>query len=164
MIAYILKIGASSSEVYLTDHDQSIVFEENTYTERSLLSVSEIPNSTGVATRTSFSASCPPGSAALSLFNSDPGVIEGTIELLDLSDTSSIWKFRGILGQGKLSQYRYEGELEHIISWRLRNPQKLYWNNISQKASYPSDNGLEHAHRIQSIYERIRNGWRGIDG
>ena len=71
------------------------------------------------------------------------------------------WEFMGILSEGSMNNYLYNGRIEHVINWKIRSRRPTIWNDSAQKAAHPGDKGLEYVHEIQDIRSSIK--WKGID-
>ena len=171
--AWLLAVGRTASRLYLTDHDRDIDFEGNTYqANMRLLDVGEVTESQQVITPTSFSVSCPEGSDEYNFFADDSGLIYGEAIQVEQTYTQNaegiyeaawlgLWRFEGILGEGGMVHHQYDGELEHKVTWRFRNPLRYYWTHQAQQARHPGDKGLEYMHQIPEL--RRQSQWKGIN-
>ena len=156
--------NVNDKELRVTNGDQNITFGGSEYmADGSLLSVEDIVEGHSSIPRVQFSILCEEGASQYRLFSADPGPIECLVRYLEYSTSGwqSRWEFIGILSRGQMANYRYRGEIEHIINWKLRTRKKRIWSHSAQKAAYPTDNGLQYAHIITDIRDAI--AWKGID-
>ena len=157
--AFVFKMG----DLALTDNDEDISFGGTDYkADDTLIGIGNVEDVIGAIPQVSFSIICDVGTEQYQKFSSDPGPVECEIRFLANSNGwKSEWEFIGILSRGTMVEYRYDGVVEHVISWKMRTRKPIMWNHSAQKARHPEDNGLEYIHEIEDIYNSV--AWRGSD-
>lgn len=148
-------------DLAITDNDESIIFDGVTYeADDTLIGIGNVDDVAGAIPQVSFSVICDLGTTQYQFFSSDPGPVECELQFLAYGTSwESKWRFIGILSRGTMVKYRYDGIIEHVISWKMRTRKPLMWNNSTQKSRYASDNGLEYIHEIDDIRNSI--AWEG---
>lgn len=164
MRAYLLAIGT----LRLTDHDRDIEYSSQTYAANGqLLAVREIEDSLAGIPSLAIQVACPPGSAAYTLFQSDVGYQEATVSLLlwESDAWTRRYLFMGIVGEGRMEQYEYHGQIQHVASYHFQHPIRRRWNHQWQHTDRDQDQGAQHVANIHDLVQNTQwRGWQNNQG
>ena len=156
----------AASSVLVTNYDQDVTFDGETYVaDRSLLAV-DGPSSGGDFPRYSFDIACREGSPQHTLFAPGSGPEPASILLVtsvfdDITGALTwavTWSFVGILGEGAMVEGAYSGIIQHPFEYRLHALTKKYWSARALRSANASDAGGDH---VATISRDLLSAWRG---
>jgi len=164
MRAYLLEVGA----LRLTDHDQDLTYGGQTYQGNGqLLAVRELEDSLTGIPAFQVRVACPPGQASYTLFRTDQGYQEATVHLMLYEAGSWVrrYAFAGMLGEGRMEQYVYTGQIQHLASYHFQHPIRRRWNHVWQFGGRGSDKGCQHVANIHDLVQAVQwRGWQNDQG
>ena len=156
----------AASSVLVTNYDQDVTFDGETYVaDRSLLAV-DGPSSGGDFPRYSFDIACREGSPQHTLFAPGSGPEPASILLVtsifdDITGALTwglTWSFVGILGEGAMVEGAYSGIIQHPFEYRLHALTKKYWSARALRSANASDAGGDH---VATISRKLLSAWQG---